>query len=430
MTAAASTGPRRRRAIQARLALGMTALALATAALVAVGGFLAAARLAPSPEPRVETQVEQVGDRVLLVRVEGDVAGAAAAEEARRQALRWVLTAAAVAFVPAAGLAWLVAGRLLRPVQRLTDVVEKVDRPDSVERSGLDQPDELGALADGLDRMLDRLDAQRQEQQQLLHEVIHELRTPLAVATTNLELAASSPGLDQDSAAQIGAAQRAIGRMGRTVDDLANHGRLALGAVGDTHVDLAVEGAALVTEHQGPARQRGIHLDVIGPPSVVTPADGASVHVAAGNLLSNALRLAPTGSVVSLTWGCHGDWAWLAVHDEGPGIAPDDQARVFDRYWRGRYDRAREAGSPTTGRDERSAGHRQARGIGLTIARQVIEAQGGRLTLASHEGLGSTFAIWLPMTTDADVADVVPADGELARLTGRPVGAQGVTTPA
>ena len=318
----------------------------------------------------------------------------------------WVLVALGAAFVPAAGLAWIVAGRLLRPVQHLREVVDQVDDPGTAARAGSSGSDELGTLADGLDRMLDRLEEAQREQERRLHEVVHELRTPLAVATTNLELARRS-SLTDDAVARIEAGRRALERMGRTVDDLAAHGRLSLGPDGAAprQLDLAAEATALGGEHDAPARLRGISIRTAGPPTLVVPGDGAGLRTAAGNLLANAIRLAPAGSSVTLAWGERQGWAWLGVGDEGPGIAGADHARVFERYWRGRYDADRDRRKPP-----RPAGE-QPRGIGLTIARQVVEAAGGRITLSSTEGAGSTFVLWLPASPGAQVADVVAADG-------------------
>jgi signal transduction histidine kinase len=341
--------------------------------------------------------------------------GGAAAKAARQSSLSWALAAIGVAFVPAAGLAWLAAGRLLRRVHHLTGVVDGVaagDEPSEVDSAhahagahDLDRTDELDALADGVDRMLARLDAAKQEQQRRLHEVVHELRTPLAVATTNLELARTAPGLDDDAATRLDAGLRALERMGRTVDDLANHGRLALHTSSESRFDLAVEVAALGTEHEGPAGQRGVRLVASGPEHLDVPGDRSALRTAVGNLLANAVRLAPAGSTLTLAWGCWRDWVWVGVRDEGPGLAPADHARAFERSWRGRYDADRDRRGPPPVAGE------QPRGLGLTIARQVVEAQGGRLTLASAEGSGSTFVVWLPARPEAEGAEIVAADG-------------------
>ena len=79
--------------------------------------------------------------------------------------------------------------------------------------------------------------------------------------------------------------------------------------------------------------------------------------------------------------GRHDPWVWMSVEDEGPGIAPEDQDRVFQRFWRG------EGGG---GRSEGRSG------LGLTIVRQIAEAHGGEVKLVSEPGVGSAFAVWLP----------------------------------
>ena len=163
---------RRRGTLRWRLALGMTALALATAALVGLFGFLLGGWIGYDPEPVTVTRVEQVGDRVALVQITSENS-TATADRARRDGVRWMLTAMAVSFVPAALLAWVVAGRVLKPVEQVADVVDRVDGSESGDRVDLaPRDDELGRLATGVDHMLDRLDARREEQRQLLHEVV------------------------------------------------------------------------------------------------------------------------------------------------------------------------------------------------------------------------------------------------------------------
>jgi len=356
-----------RRALRRRLALGMTLVVLVVAALVGVAGAaLASWRAADAPET-TRTQVEQVGGQVavVVVRSEDPSAGAAAA---RSDALRWLLVALAASFVPAAAVAWLVSGRLLGRVDHALQEVEAADA----------------------------------ERERRLHEVIHELRTPLAVVTTNLELAATTPG--PESRGFVEASQRAVERMARTVDDLAGHGRLAVSPAADT-VDLLAEARALAAEHRGPAGVRGIRVATVDalPPGTTVPGDPAAVRGAVGNLLANAVRLAPAGSTITVASGAVGEgssgWAWIGVADEGPGIAPKDHARAFERHWRGAGER----------HEPYADGER--RGLGLTIARQLTEAQGGLLTLSSAAGVGSRFVVWLPLGPDAEEADVAADDG-------------------
>jgi signal transduction histidine kinase len=376
--------------LRARLAIGMTALALGVTALVAIAAAVLADRLGPDPQQRTVTRVEQVGSQIAVIQVQADPEGAAAADEARQDALRWTLIALAASFVPAAGLAWLAAGRVLRPVHRVTDVAGQVHSPvhggraaDAVAVAG---DDELGRLVSEFDGMLDRLDARERQQARLVQEIVHELRTPLAVAGTNLEL---------EGPEHTAAARRALERMSRTVDDLARFGRLRVAAT--DAVDLAVEADQLVAEHRGLAGRRGVELVGAGERPCAVDSDRSALHTVVANLLSNALRFAPGGSSVLVGWGRQGDWAWIGVRDHGRGIAAADHPHVFERSWRGRTDR------------DRSDHHE--RGLGLTIARQLVEAQGGALTVTSAEGEGSTFVAWLPTSAGAQRAAVVGPDG-------------------
>jgi signal transduction histidine kinase len=374
--------------LRLRLAVGMTALALGIAAVVGLGAAALAAWRSPSHQPEVSTRVDRIGPVVAVVQIQQDPNGAAAAAKARSTGVRWLLATLAVAFVPAAGLAWIVAGRVVKRVARVAEVAEQVHEPGAPERVGAPpRDDELGRLAEGFDRMLDRLDEREREQRRMLQDVVHELRTPLAVAMTNLEL---------EGPEHVAAAQRALERMSRTVDDLTTHGGLHAGAA-DESIDLAAEARELTAEQVGPAARRGLRLEMVGHESAIVRTNRVAVRTAVGNLLSNAVRLAPAGSVIRTGWGEHAGWAWIGVRDEGPGIEVDDQPRVFERHWQGRY--------------ERDRGERPEGGLGLTIARQLTEALGGAVTVSSTIGRGSSFVVWLPMTADARREDIVAADG-------------------
>jgi signal transduction histidine kinase len=218
------------------------------------------------------------------------------------------------------------------------------------------------------------------------------------VAGTNLELAAEAPSVDEDTARLIDAARRAADRMRRTVDDLAEHGRLSVSR--SDSLELGAEVRSVTAEHMGPARARSIHLRAAGATRLHVPnGDRAAVRTTLGNLASNAVRLAPGGSTITLSCGEYEGWAWAAVSDEGPGIAPRLHAHVFARGWRGRHDHDRDR-SPRPGQ----------RGLGLTISRQITEAHGGVLTIESEEGLGTTFTVWLPVDPEASTSHIVATD--------------------
>lgn len=346
-TPGASNGPAR-----AKLAfLILTPVLLMTLAVVVVA-LIALADIGPATDTSAEAGLARVGDDLALVIVTD---GGADAGALRRTVANWGILAPAVFLVAASLIAWWVAGRVRRTVDNAED-------------------DIATAAA---------------ERESRLQEVVHELRTPLAVMGTNLELAGAGT-----SSKYLDAARRAIDRMSRTVDDLAGHGQLAV-ETGEGVIDLESVATAVAVEHEGPARARGLAVRLAGrEPVLVRRVDPAAIRAALGNFMSNAMRLAPQGSEITLDWGELDVWAWVSVTDEGPGLAPHHHARVFERGWQGSHDRVRGNGS----------------GLGMTIARQLTEAQGGVVTLESEEGGGATFALWLPLQRDADVSAVVAAD--------------------
>jgi len=349
--------------VRNRLAMVLTLTTLAIVTLVGLVAVALSIWRADDPVPTTQAGAARVADGITVVVVAEEGTQDAAAQ-ARHDALGWMLVALGVSVVPAMAAGWIVSARVLGDVDK--------------------------ALAD--------VGAAEHERQRFLDEVVHELRTPLAVAGTNLELAADDPTLDADTGRLIDAARRAADRMRRTVDDLAAHGRLAVHRSGT--LDLAAETRSVAAEQAGPARARSLHILTAGVVALEVPAaDRAAVRTALGNLVANAVRLAPSGSAITISCGEHAGWAWAAVADEGPGIPARLHERVFERGWRGRHDRDR----------DRSVAPDQ-RGLGLTISRQLAEAHGGLLTIDSDEGAGSVFAIWLPVAPDATDDDVVDSD--------------------
>jgi signal transduction histidine kinase len=181
---------------------------------------------------------------------------------------------------------------------------------------------------------------------------------------------------------------RATARMSRLVEDLLATARRDAGGLADTDVDLSAVAAEAGEDVAGPAAERGLRLRYALGGRLMLIGDPDGLRRAAGNLLSNAVRLAPAGSAVTVATGRDGGWLWLAVADEGPGIADTDQPRVFDRFWRGVAD----------GTGERRTG------LGLAIVRQIVESHGGLAAVHSMPGAGSTFVLWLPAADRTDEA--------------------------
>ncbi len=317
-----------------------------------------------------------------------------------------------VLFFASFAVGWVIAGRVLAPIGRITSVARDIQATDLSRRIRLPGPeDELKQLADTFDAMLARLDAAFAAQQRFVADASHELRNPLAIIRTNIDVALSDPHADPDELRQaIVVVRRASERMARLVDDLLALARREMPTFEREPVDLGQTVGEASEEFLVPAETRGIVLDraiagypsggpaaTVGssrrasgrgtvppePPSVVVIGDRDALKRAVANLLENAVRLAPAGSRIRLAVGSERGRAWIAVSDEGPGIAPDDQPHVFDRFWRADKARARADGGT---------------GLGLAIVRQTVQTHGGEVQLQSRLGVGSTFTIWLPVS--------------------------------
>lgn len=334
------------------------------------------------------------------------------------------LIALAGLFVASLGIGWVLSGRALRPVGAIARAARDIQATDLSRRIHLDGPrDELRDLADTIDSMLDRLDHAFQSQRQLIDDASHELRSPLAIIRTNLDASLTAPAATAEERERaIAVVDRATTRMSRLVEDLLATARRDAETTPDTDVYL---GAVVreAGEEYGSERVRfryaltdGLHL--IG--------DHDALRRAVGNLLSNAVRLAPQGSTVTMASGRTASWLWIAVADEGPGIAPDHLPRVFDRFWRGAATSdapVSPAPSPVAVAPPGSAPavsepvvlpavapagpapirRRERRtGLGLAIVRQIVESHGGQVAAFSTLGVGSTFVLWLPAQDRTD----------------------------
>jgi signal transduction histidine kinase len=294
------------------------------------------------------------------------------------------LKALGVMFVASLGVGWVIAGRVLAPIERITSVARDIQATDLSRRIELGGPeDELRRLADTFDAMLARLDAAFGAQRQFLADASHELRNPLAIIRTNLDVALADPDADPEELRQsLVVIQRASDRMSHLVDDLLALARGQALEVRSEPVDLGAAVADASDELFLSAKRRDITLDRTIVPGVVVSGDYDALKRAVSNLLENAVRYTPPGSRVRLAVGSERSRAWVSISDEGPGLAPEDQRRVFDRFWRADKGRSRAEGGT---------------GLGLAIVRQIANSHGGEVQLQSKVGVGSTFTIWLPV---------------------------------
>ncbi|MEM9655591.1 MAG: HAMP domain-containing sensor histidine kinase [Actinomycetota bacterium] len=291
------------------------------------------------------------------------------------------LAAVGVLFFVAFGVGWLLAGSALRPIQRMTLVARDITATDFSRRIGLPGPeDEMKGLADTFDAMLDRLQAAFEDQRRFIQDASHELRNPLAVARTNLELTLSDPDASvADLRGSADVAMRSTERMSVLVDDLLTQARTGVPEVVRSDVDLLAMCDGIVEEFTAAARARNLTLTMVAPRAeLILRADGQAIRRAVSNLVSNAVKLAPVGTTVTITVGRHEQHAVIAVADEGPGLSEEDQINAFRRFWQADPDAI-------------------GTGLGLSIVKQIAERHGGAVVVDSAVGSGSTFAIKLPI---------------------------------
>lgn len=220
----------------------------------------------------------------------------------------------------------------------------------------------------------------------LTADVAHELRTPLHIIQGNLE--GILDGVYEPSIDHINATLEETRLLARLVDDLRT---LSLAEAGQLQLRLEdVELCGILedvgTSFSGQAESQGIELKIecAGPVAGVSMSlDAGRIDQALSNLVVNALRHTPSGGAVTLRAIRDADGVQIMVQDTGEGIPPDDLDYIFDRFWRG--DRSRTRTSGVGG------------GLGLSIARQLIQSHGGRIGVESVQGVGTTFTIDLPI---------------------------------
>jgi signal transduction histidine kinase len=380
--------------VRFRLAMLVTTALIVTAGVLVLGMNLALDTVAATSPAEQPTTLEEEMLRVLgmsLAELDGSSdTGAADAllnveQAVREQTLQMVraLSFVSLLMLVPVGLAigWAVAGRVVRPVGTIASVAREIEATDLSRRIRLGgPPDEMRDLADTFDAMLDRLDRGVRTQRRFVEDASHELRNPLAVIRTTLDVALSDPEDAEGLRRAAEVARRTADRMSTTVDELLALGRTSVQPERWVLVDLAEVVAEVAQEYDAVASTQGIRLSRLAPSGLVVDGDRSALKRAQANLVSNALRVAPAGSVVHSRAGRTGGWLWFGVRDVGPGIAPDDQPLVFRRAWRD--------GAPTADGD----GH----GLGLALVRQIAEAHGGKVSVASVPKHGASFVVWLP----------------------------------
>jgi signal transduction histidine kinase len=266
---------------------------------------------------------------------------------------------------------------LIKPVD-FDDLLLSIQR--AIERRAASvERQQLRTRAEELSRQaLAAVDAHRE----VLSIVAHDLRNPLGVIVlwTQQLLRAEPELLGANVERGLSAISRSAARMQRLIADLMDESRIRTG-----HLPLDCRRHAIsqlladVAELRPLAQQKRVSIDIVPPERDRSiSCDRGRVNQVLGNLLTNAIKFSPQGSTVTLSVEDDGTAVAFAVHDQGPGMSPDDLSKVFERFW------------------QQEQGNHGGMGLGLYIVKGIVEAHGGHVSVESALGGGTTFRVSLP----------------------------------
>lgn len=308
---------------------------------------------------------------------------------------------------------WLLLGQLLAPLRELRLATTEVGDTELSRRVPVHGDDEISELAHRFNAMLDRLQAAFESQRELLDDIGHELRTPVTILRGHVEM------LDVHDADDVQATRELLldelDRMSRMVDDLITLAKLERpDFIATAMVDLTVLTDEIAEKLTGLAT-RAWRVDALAGGSAMVDRDRLTQALV--QLAQNAVTHTQEGAEIAVgsrrLASPDGDRLQLWVRDTGPGVAPEDEQRIFARFGRG-GDQARDSGT----------------GLGLAIVQAIATGHGGRLLLHNDPGSGATFLLDLPWfvvaephsdrptaEADDDSLDGAPHDTDESRLT-------------
>jgi two-component system sensor histidine kinase BaeS len=292
----------------------------------------------------------------------------------------WLVGLASV--VLALALGWLFTRQIVAPVEEVSTAARRIAGGDLSKKVTARGADELTDLGASFNAMADELHRDRELRQSMVADIAHELRTPLSVLRANIE--AMQDGVLEPTGDNLASLHQETAVLARLIDDLrilsmAESGQLQYHF---QKTDPAALCDRVVEGMRALFAARDITLELEAPDRVPqVNADADRIEQVLRNLLNNARRYTPEGGKVTVKLGAAADGVEVSVKDTGPGIGPEDLARVFDRFYRVDPSRARRTGGS---------------GLGLAIVRQLVEAHGGKAWAASTPGEGSTFSFRLP----------------------------------
>ena len=326
--------------------------------------------------------IEQDGETVGYLLVTTGNGGAGPAQAFLTLITQSLVQAGIVAALLGILLGVVIARHLSKPLNRLARAARALSRGDLSQRVPVTGSVEVAEVMSSFNEMAEALERSETLRKNMIADIAHELRTPLSVIQGNLQ--AMLDGVYPLTKEEIAQVYDETILLNRLVSDLA---ALTKAEAGQLHLDLVpVAPAELVTGmaemFREAAREQDIELEQVIEPDLPTiQADPDRLRQVFANLLSNALRHTPAGGRITLAAASAGNAVRFSVSDTGPGLTPEEQAHVFERFWRADLSRSRDRGGS---------------GLGLTIARYLVEAHGGEIGVESHTGEGARFWFTIP----------------------------------
>jgi heavy metal sensor kinase len=283
---------------------------------------------------------------------------------------------------------WL-SGRAIRPMARIVETTSRLHPSELSERLPLrGTGDELDQLSQTINGLLDRIALYLEQKRDFLANAAHELRSPLAAIRSLLEIALNSERTTEEYVALLTDIMEECTGLAVLVNQLlllaeGDAGRLALHTQ-SVRLDQVVRKSLDMFE--GAAESQGIHLHAVQLEPVEVGADENHLRQVINNLVDNAIKFTPPGGEVRVEVGAQPEknQATLCVADTGEGISPEDQSRIFERFYRSDKSRQHEAG-------------RRGTGLGLSICQAIVTALRGTIAVDSIPGRGSRFTVSLPL---------------------------------
>ncbi len=330
-------------------------------------------------EWRVRTQTINVWGRRIAVQV---AESSQAIKDAAGMLLFIMLAASSISIFGSIVLGMLVSNRTLKPIKQITAAADRIVATEDLKtRLPWQGPmDELGMLTSVFNRMLERLEHLFSVQQRFVADVSHELRTPLTAIRGNLDLI-KRYGADKES---LEAIESEADRMARLVNELlflarADYGELTLEM---EPLDLDTVVSEVYREAKILSKDRDLTVRIIDFEPVRINGNADRLKQLLLNLVSNALKFTPDGGQVTINLR-HEDYdAVIEVSDTGIGIGAEDKERIFDRFFQTDSSRARH--------------HGEGVGLGLSIAKWIVESHHGTISVSSEPGKGTSFTVKLP----------------------------------